>query len=325
MPVSQTVTSAPPFIDAATVRALLSPRDAVAAIVSSLEAGFRPEQDLRRVSAGLSHGEFLLMPSEAGAHVGIKVLTVAPGNPDRGLERIQGLYLLLDRETLAPQWLIDGPALTDLRTPAVSFAATAEALLAADAPLDVVLYGAGHQGLAHLRTLQDLLRGRRPIGRVTAVVRNLERVDRSAGITHAAAAGDPQAEAATASAGLIVCSTTAHTPLFDGELVRDDAVVIAVGSHHADVRELDSGLMARADVVVEDVATALRESGDVVMAVAEGALDPSAVIGMADLLTGVARRGPRPLVFKSSGMSWEDLVIASAVVAQHERAEIPRS
>ena len=71
-------------------------------------------------------------------------------------------------------------------------------------------------------------------------------------------------------ADVVVCATTARTPLFDSTLLTDDVIVIAIGSHEPDARELDGALMGRAQVVVEDVATALRECGDVVLAIADG-------------------------------------------------------
>jgi ornithine cyclodeaminase/alanine dehydrogenase-like protein (mu-crystallin family) len=67
---------------------------------------------------------------------------------------------------------------------------------------------------------------------------------------------------------------------------------------------------------VEDPATALREAGDLIIAIREGYADAAALLPMRDIITGVipADRS-RPRVFKSSGMSWEDLAIASAVAA----------
>ena len=70
-------------------------------------------------------------------------------------------------------------------------------------------------------------------------------------------------------------------------------------------------------MVVEDVATALREAGDVVLAIADGTLTPAELLPMRDLLTGaVTVPADRPLVFKSVGMSWQDLVVAAAVVGR---------
>jgi ornithine cyclodeaminase len=102
--------------------------------------------------------------------------------------------------------------------------------------------------------------------------------------------------------------------VFDASLLRDDVVVVAVGSHEPDVRELDASLLGRATVVVEDVETALREAGDVVLAIAEKALAVADLIPMRKFVTGaITAPRDRPLVFKSVGMSWEDLVVAEAV------------
>ena len=117
-----------------------------------------------------------------------------------------------------------------------------------------------------------------------------------------------------ADAQLIVCATTASTPLFDGELVAENSCTIAVGSHKPTDREFDSALARRAQVVVEDLATARREAGDVVIPIAEGVLDPGSLVPLRDIVLGtVAVDQGRPRVFKSVGMSWQDLVVASAV------------
>ncbi|NEC23729.1 ornithine cyclodeaminase family protein, partial [Streptomyces parvus] len=83
-----------------------------------------------RAVVPLVHGQGLLMPAEYGGWYGVKVATVAPGNPARGLRRINATYLLHDSATLTPVALLDGVALTALRTPAVSVAACLERLRA---------------------------------------------------------------------------------------------------------------------------------------------------------------------------------------------------
>ena len=107
--------------------------------------------------------------------------------------------------------------------------------------------------------------------------------------------------------------------MFDSALLDDDAVVVAVGSHEPDARELDAPLLGRASVVVEDVATALREAGDVILAVADGTLKPADLLPMRDVVTrAVEVPTDRPLVFKSVGMGWQDLVVAAAVLQHSE-------
>ena len=289
------------YVDAAGVAAL-GPAAAVDAIREALRAGLDPATDPARTAVELANGQFLLMPAQTPAMAGVKIVTVAPDNPRHGLPRIQGAYLLFDQETLTLQAILDGTALTTLRTPAVSIAAVLDRL--PRRALRVAVVGAGPQAVGHVATLAAV----RPLEEATYVVRNPTRTDTKK-------LGSPQADETLRSADVIVCATSARTPVFDPTLVRDDAVVIAVGSHEPDARELDAALLGRAAVVVEDVATALREAGDVVLAIAEGAFEPADLLPMRDVVTGARTPPPeRPLVFKSVGMAWQDLVVAAAVL-----------
>jgi ornithine cyclodeaminase len=138
------------YLDADAVAAL-GPAAAVQAVLDALRGGLDPAGDPVRSAVGLSHGHFLLMPSETPAATGVKVATVAPGNPERGLPRIQAAYLLFDRETLTLRAVLDGSALTTLRTPAVSVAAVLGRL--PERPLRVAVIGAGPQATGHVTTL----------------------------------------------------------------------------------------------------------------------------------------------------------------------------
>jgi ornithine cyclodeaminase/alanine dehydrogenase-like protein (mu-crystallin family) len=127
-------------------------------------------------------------------------------------------------------------------------------------------------------------------------------------------AGEGSAADHVGDADIVCCCTTARTPLFDGALVAPDATVVAVGSHEPEAREVDERLAGRASVVVEARSAALREAGDVIRAVEAGALDSGALITLAELVRGErVVPGARPRFFKSTGMSWEDVVVATAV------------
>ncbi|MFI7483909.1 ornithine cyclodeaminase family protein [Kocuria sp. M1R5S2] len=276
-----------------------------------LREGFDPSTDPARVSTPAGSGHLLLMPSTIGGWTGVKVASVAPGNAELGLPRIQAVYVLMDSQTLTPRALLEGSVLTALRTPAVS-AAAADALAPAGAE-HLVVFGTGPQALGHAEALARIraLRritvvGRRP-GKVREVVDRLGRLG-------------PEVVAGTAEdvahADVVVCATSSPEPLFDGALVRDGACVVAIGSHEPGRRELDDRLMGRSLVVVEDPATALREAGDVVLAVRAGALAESSLVPLRDVVTGgTTRREDAPNVFKGVGMSWQDLAVAVGVVA----------
>lgn len=263
----------------------------------------------------LRHGQFLLMPAEDADYAGVKVTTVAPENPKLGRERIQGIYLLVDAPTLTPLAALEGAALTTLRTPAMSMAVLA--YLANPVIEHVVVLGYGPQAQAHVSALRCI---RKP-SLVTVVARNTAHAQSFAQqLEHSGLPATVGAPTDVRDADVILCATTSRMPLFDGRLVADHACVVAVGSHEPDVRELDSGLIARAQVVVEDVATAVREAGDVAIPIHEGSLQADRLVPARAIVQGrIPVAGDRPRVFKSVGMPWEDLVIASAIYQSAQR------
>ncbi|SNT48133.1 ornithine cyclodeaminase family protein [Rhodococcoides kyotonense] len=300
------------------LESLVTPRQAVEAIEAAVLSGIRVSHDPPRQVVQVAHGQLLLMPSEDGSYAGVKVATVAPANPQSGLPRIQGQYLLFDAQTLTLVATMDGVALTNLRTSAVSIAAIKPFLRSKTQQLRVVCFGYGPQGRAHIDALTETVD---TTPETTWVARDSSRARASLGPDASlVTAGSMHANQVVAEADIVFCATSAHQPLFDGDLPSDDAVVVAVGSHEPHVREIDARLMRRAHVVVEDTATALREAGDVIMAIDDGEISASDLIEMSDVITGRVQLEPnRPTVFKSSGMAWQDLVVAAAAVDSGSR------
>lgn len=301
------MTDAPPWISAEQVFARVDFARAIGAIQRALRSGLDPAVDVDRQILDLAMGQLLLMPAESAEFVGVKIASVAPGNPAIGRARIQAVYLLMDAATLAPIALLDGTALTTLRTPAVS-AAVADAL----APSDVdhlVVFGSGPQAWGHIEALLTT----RAIGRVSIVAHNPERVSalvervENSGLRAQSGTSDSVRDA-----GLIVCATTSREPLFDGVLVSNDSLTIAVGSHEPGARELPSALITRAQIVVDDPVVAVREAGDIIIPIGEG-IATTLVPMRAIVMGAIPVDRERPRVFKSCGMPWEDLVIAAEV------------
>lgn len=296
-----------PVVTADRIRAAVPMSAAVSALQDALRAGLDPEADPARGVVPVDAGQLLLMPAQSAKYAGVKIATVAPANPARGLPRIQGNYLLLDARTLTPLSLLDGVALTSIRTAAVS-AAAADLLAEPDAE-HLVVFGTGPQGHSHI----EALRGIRPLRRITVVGRDRGRLD--AFVDSYAGTEGVEVVAGTAQAvegaDLVACCTSADTPLFDGAALPAHATVVAVGSHEPGARETDDALVRRSTVVVEARAAALREAGDVIQAIRSGALTEDALVGMAELARGETTFAPdAPRLFKSVGMAWEDLVIA---------------
>jgi ornithine cyclodeaminase len=273
-----------PLLDGAQIARRLTPLAAVDALEAALHGGLDPDGDPPRAAVAAGAGQMLVMPSGAGRHPVVKVVTVG-GDP-----RIQGVCIAFDATSLAPVALLDAIAITNLRTAAVS--ALAVRHLAVQDARRLVVFGRGPQSRAHI----DAISAVRPIASVEVLGRD------SAG-----------RDAAVAGADVICCATTAREPLFDGALVADHATVVAIGSHEPDAREVDGALVGRASVVVESVQTALREAGDLILA---EETRPEALIPLAALVRGERAADPaRPRLFKSTGMAWEDAVIVDAVLA----------
>lgn len=300
------------LVDATQLADRVGMPDAIDAISRTLRAGFDPEDDLPRTITDVPGGQLLLMPAAVDGAIGQKLASVAPGNPARGLERIQAIYVLIDGDTLAPTAILDGTALTSLRTPAVSAAAAAP-LAGAEAG-DLVIFGTGPQAVKHVEAFAAIrtLRSVRLIGRDSG---------RAQTAVAAARAYAPDADIAVGTrndvegADLIVCATTASAPLFDGSLVRDDATIVAIGSHEPERSELDPALLGRSQVIVESRRVAATEAGDVIRAIAAGSLDAGDLVTMHELFTGAAQPATdRPRIVKTCGMGWQDLVVARLAV-----------
>jgi ornithine cyclodeaminase len=279
------------YLDATEIGRRLGPTGACDALEGALLAGLDPEGDPPRAVVDVHGGQLLVMPSVAAGHPVVKLVTVG-GHP-----RVQGICVVFDGATLAPVALLDAIALTNVRTAAVS--AVAIHRLARPDATRLLVFGRGPQAKAHAEAIARI----RPIEHVDFVGRDRDGVD---------------VDFLVSAADVICCCTTAREALFDGRLVADRATVVAIGAHEPDVRETDGALAARSTVVVESVASALREAGDVVMAIDEGALDPDRIVTLAELVRGDAvPDARRPRLFKSTGMSWEDAVVAAAVVGHN--------
>ena len=283
------------YLSADDVEHRLGHAEAADALEAALAAGLDPEADPPRAALAIEGGELLLMPSGLAGHAAVKLVTVG-GDP-----RIQGVCVVFDGATLAPAAIVDGIALTNLRTAAVS--ALAVRLLAVPHARRLVVFGHGPQAHAHVAVMRAV----RPIEHVEMVGR-----------------AHPDPDGLVARADIVCCCTTAREPLFDGERVAGHATVVAMGSHEPAARETDNALAGRATVVVESRASARREAGDVIAAVAAGVLAEDDLVTLAELVRGHRAPAPgRPRLFKSTGMAWEDAVVAAAAAGLGPRPTPP--
>ena len=281
------------YLDGAAVRAAIPLTAAIAALRAGLAEGAPPQQV--RSSTTWTGGELLVMPAEAGAVAGVKLVTVG-----HGPVRVQGVYVLFDAATLTPLVVADAVALTLIRTAALSALATD--LLAPPAASRLTVIGTGPQAREHVAAIREV----RPISSVTVVGRTPAQAAAFAATMGGAAVG-----ADVSGADIVCCCTTSATPVVRADGLGDRAHVNAIGAHLPDQREVAADVVASSFVVVDDAEAARREAGDLIMAVAEGATDKSVFdVDLAMLVRGEARPAGGRTLFKSVGFGLADLLVA---------------
>jgi len=295
-----------PFIDAEELFRLIPLPDALAALRTCFAAS---PSHVDRVQSRAGGGEFLVMPAAAGDAAGVKLVGIQPANPARGKPIIQGVYVLFDMRVGEPVALLDGAALTTLRTPMISALAT-DALARTDVR-SLGIIGTGPQAIAHVRAMRVV---RPDIEHVVVAGRTAEHVakvvDELTGAGESAASG----RYVDAAACDVVCSATrSNESLFGLGDVRPGTHMNLVGSYRLDLREVAADLVAASTVAVDDVSAAKAEAGDLALAVDEGAWSWDRIAGdLTDLASGRLRRtsDDEITIFKSVGLAVQDLAIA---------------
>ena len=243
--------------------------------------------------------------------MGVKIISVFPGNHGTGIESHQGFVMLFEGEHGSPVALIDAIAITAIRTAAVSGLATR--LLAGEDAGDLAILGSGTQARSHLAAMQAV----RPLRRIRAWSPHRERLD--AFVAEAAAEGTPieaadSAQAAVEGADIICTVTASAVPVLEGAWLAPGAHINAVGSSLPANRELDTEAVRRARLFVDRRESARSEAGDYLIPLREGAIGEDHIVAeLGEIVAGLAagRRAPDEItLFKSLGLAIEDLASA---------------
>ena len=307
------------FLDAETIRARLPWPAMLAALdealLAEVHAPLRASHGIE--VPGQPAATLLMMPAwRNGRAIGVKLVTVFPGNADAGKRSVSALYALFDARDGVLLALLDGEELTARRTAGAS-AYAASRLARRDARALLVL-GAGRIG----RALIDAHRSIRPLERVSIWSRTAAHAETTA--AECARAGIPaqpcsDLEAAVATADMISCATLSTAPLVLGRWLSPGVHLDLVGAFRKDMRETDAAALERADIIaVDDRTAALAEGGDIVQAIASGAIDTRSIVAeLRDFACGThpgRTREDQITVFKSVGFALEDLAAAEAAV-----------
>jgi ornithine cyclodeaminase/alanine dehydrogenase-like protein (mu-crystallin family) len=259
-------------------------------------------------------GAFAAMPAHLSspAAMGIKVISVFPGNHGTELDSHQGAVLLFETERGRLLAIMDASSITAIRTAAVSAVATR--LLARPEASTLALLGSGVQAATHLEAIALV----RPLRRVRVWSRNGAHAAR---LAEAARARHPlevevaaTAREAVQDADVVCTVTSSREPVLRGEWLRPGAHVNAVGASVRTAREMDTAAVARARVFVDRRESAASEAGDILIPQAEGAIgDDHVQAEIGEVLIGGAagRRSPDEItLFKSLGLAVEDVAAA---------------
>ncbi len=261
---------------------------------------------------------FAVMPAadhEANA-LGVKLVGYYPSNPDVGLPRVTGSYILIDPITGLPLALMDGTYLTNLRTAAGAIVAartlgrrgwrrlgiigsgalatmSAQGFLAIDPPESIALYS---RTPAHVARLTESL----------------------ANQSSAAVRACTTPEDVVHESDVILCATDTHAPLYDGRALRSGQLAISIGANTPTTRELDTQTMTAGRIFCDSRSAVSAECGEIIIAQQEGRLpaDPP-LTELGAVLNGVStgRNDDREiLTFLSTGLAVQDVLTARIIV-----------
>lgn len=247
--------------------------------------------------------------------------SVNPGNAAAGLPTVHAVVTVLDPETGRLVAVLDGTAVTTLRTAAAS-AVAVDALAGPDSA-DLAVLGSGTQALAHVRAISRV-RDLKSVRLWSPTPRHRARAARTLTDLGLPVEAVGTAEEAVSGASLVAACTLSTTPVVHGTWLAPGCTVVSVGSFEPARREVDAEVLRRsAAVVVDDPATAAKHAGPIVDALASA--QPPPLVALGDVLTGraTARTTAEEIVtYTSVGLGIQDAAAAWAVVraAQGESA-----
>lgn len=266
-------------------------------------------------------GVTLFMPAylRSSDALGAKIVSVFPGNPQRGLPTIHAVVVVVDAETGRPIAMMDGTYLTALRTGAASGVAT-DLLARSDAHV-AAIFGAGAQARTQLEAVCTV----RAINTVwvfdpvpgAAAAYVAEMRMRSRPIPRGLRVAQSPAQAVS-QADVICTATTARTPVFDDADLKPGVHINGIGSYTPQMQEVPAATVARAKIVVDSRSASLAEAGDLLTPLKDGTISLDQIHGeIGEVAAGQipGRQSDDDITFfKSVGVAVQDVAVASLIL-----------
>lgn len=308
------------ILSADDVRAALPMRDAIDAMrdaFGQLSAGTAEVPVRTSVSVPGRDAVTLVMPGRCDVPYGLggKLVSVFPQNAAAGLPVVNAVVVLLDPETGQVAALLEGGALTAIRTGAASGLATE--LLARPDAKRVAIIGAGVQARAQLEAVCCV----RQVESVTVfALAGAEQFAREM----AGKGGAPDsvrvcgsAREASQGADIVCTATSAFEPVLIADDVAPGAHINAIGAFTPEMREIDPVLVGAARVIVDQRAASLAEAGEVIAAVQRGLMSRADLVELGEIVNGAAagrESDDQITLFKSVGVAVQDLCAGARAV-----------
>lgn len=315
------------ILNAQTVRKLLPADQCLTLMRQAMRQVARDEalQPIRQVMPQPDgRGALGLMPGylKSPQCLGIKVLTVFPGNFGTEFGSHQGLVLLFDSLNGAPQAILDAREITAIRTAAATAVAT-DVLARKDART-LAIFGYGEQARTHALALARV----RSFAEYWITGRNAARASAFSHELSGEVVGTVRAvELADAAKADVICTVTAATePFYRREWLRAGQHLNLVGASVPSACEIEPQALPGTRYFTDYPASARALAGEFLRARAAGIIGDEYLLGsVGDVLEGSVRgriTNSDITIFKSLGMIAEDLICANFVLAEAQRQQI---
>jgi ornithine cyclodeaminase/alanine dehydrogenase-like protein (mu-crystallin family) len=283
-----------------------------------------------RLQVPSQDGTSLFMPSyvqtnDASA-LAVKVVSLFPHNPSRGLAYIQAAVLVLDPETGRPDALLEGSLITALRTGAAGGAAID--LLARPESHILAVFGAGVQGRTQLEAACSVRKIETAFIFDPDPKRSQSFVAEMAGrgpITQDLRVAQNPTEAVR-NADIICTATTAMKPVFANGDLKAGTHITGIGSYTPNMQEIPEETVERALVFVDSHSATLAEAGDLIIPLQAGRFDVTHISNeLGELVLGrkVGRSSSEQITFfKSVGVAVQDAMAAHLALENAERLKL---
>ncbi|MEY2479425.1 MAG: hypothetical protein QOI04_352 [Verrucomicrobiota bacterium] len=295
--------SDPLYLDKASVRKHLRMAELIPAMEKALIefSSGKVTQPVRSViTVDPPGGFFGMMPALTPEGLGLKIVTFYTSNAQLGIPTHMATIFLVDPKTGAPLVMMDGRLITEMRTAAVSAAAT-KLLAPRDAKILAIL-GSGVQARSHIEALRLV----RPFNEARVWSPTREHAEQFANEFGAKVISTP--EEAVRDADVIVTATNSKMSILRGSWLKRGSHVNAIGACRPDWRELDDEVIQQGVVFVDSREAAMKESGDVILSGAKIYAELGEALG-----DRIDNRANETTVFKSLGMAVEDIAAAMLV------------